>query len=434
MKATRKQKLKQRAEKQQRADDWKRASLSRLLNAMGLTHVFAELPLLVRDMFLEHYLPGAEVIAAEDSRDAPEIQAAVRDIKRVIKRPWPLPSHGIHIALAFDDVFRGYQSTIYGIKYFRRRLQGTTAPRALRVLELLDEALQIIDDPEENWVRELNGELMDMIFQIRDRTFRVDGRMVSLRFIPARKPEGRSCDRFVLRLQQAQPRVIPVDGQTRKAYPCCQPWAWEGIKTITWNCAELGIASSKAELPVFIEKHAIARLEERIPLFGRKSLLHSLMVGSLHFPVLTPRGPDKYLVEICLSEHKVGYLVAQVLPDLVLVRTFLFLTMQGTPEADRLREKLGLSRNDVERYKLDHFWTLTATNIADDPLLSRLLAECGCSHLLSFLQLDVRVNWLERHGEKMKELHGLREAKGGFMVGQKWVRWSDETAPVPSVD
>lgn len=124
--------------------------------------------------------------------------------------------------------------------------------------------------------------------------------------------------------------------------------------------------------------------------------------------------------------------MALILPDLVLIRTFLFLTMQGTPEADRLREKLGLSRNDVERYKLDHFWTLTATNIADDPLLARLLAECGCSHLLSFLQLETRVDWLERHGARMKELHGLREANGGFMVGQKWMRWSDDTAPVPT--
>jgi hypothetical protein len=401
---------------------------------MGLTHVFAALPSPTRDLFLDHYLPGIEVVAAEDSRDAPEIQAAIRDIKRVIKRPWALPSHGIEIALALDDVFRGYLSTIMGIRYFRERLQGTTAPRALRVLELLDEAQEIIDDREENWVRELEAELVNMVFMIRDRTFRVDGRMIGLRYIPGRKREGTRCDRFVLRLHQAQPRVIPVDGQTRKAYPCCLPWAWQGIKTITWNCAKLGIASSKAELPVFIEKHAITRLEERIPLFSRRSLLHGVMVDSLHFPVLTPCGPDKYLVEVCLSEHKVGYLVAQVLPDLVLIRTFLFLTMQGTPEADRLREKLGLSRNDVERYKLDHFWTLTATNIADDPLLSRLLAECGCNHLLSFLQLGVRVNWLERHGETMKKLHGLREAKGGFVVGQKWMRWSDETAPVSSVE
>ena len=152
------------------------------------------------------------------------------------------------------------------------------------------------------------------------------------------------------------------------------------------------------------------------------------MVDCLEYPVLTPREPGKYLVDVCLGDHKVGYFVAQVLPDLVLIRTFLFLTMQGTPEADRLRDKLGMSRTDVERYKLDHFYTLTASNIADDPLLSRVLAECGCGHLLSFPQFDVRLDWVEHHGAKMKELFGIREAKGGFVVGQKWVRWSDATA------
>jgi hypothetical protein len=431
MKVTRKKKLKQRAEKQERADAWKRQSFRRLINAMGLNQVFADLPTYMREMFLDHYLPGVEVIAAADSRDAPEIQNALYGIKRLIKRPWPLPSHGMHIDLALDDIFRGYLSTMAGIQFLRRQVRGLTSPRSRRVLELLDEALAIVEDPEQNWVKELRNELLHQLFMIRDRAFRIDDLMVSLRYIPARKPEGGTCDRFVLKLHRAQPRVIPVDGQTRKAYPCCRSWGYDGITAISWNCSELGIESARQELPVFIEKHAITRLEERLPIAGMRSRVHTLMVESLHFPVVTRRGPDNYLVEVNLCGHRVGYLAAKVLPDLVLIRTFLFLTMQGTPEADRLRDKLGLSRTDVERYKLDHFWTLTATNIADDPLLARLLTECGCGHLLSFLKLDTRANWLEKHGQRMKELHGLREANGGFMVGQKWVRWSEETAPMP---
>ena len=185
---------------------------------------------------------------------------------------------------------------------------------------------------------------------------------------------------------------------------------------------------AKEELPVFIERHAIDRLHERLPLPNHESFLHTVMVDSLEYPTLTPREPGKYLVDLCLGDHKVGYFVAQVLPDLVLIRTFLFLTMQGTPEADRLRDKLGLSRNDVERYKLDYFWTLTASNIADDPLLSRVLAECGCGHLLACPLFDLRLDWVERHGVKMKELFGIRESAGGFVVGQKWMRWSDASA------
>ena len=53
--------------------------------------------------------------------------------------------------------------------------------------------------------------------------------------------------------------------------------------------------------------------------------------------------------------------------DFIFVRTFLFLTMQGTPEAKCLREKLGLSRSDIEYYKLDHFFTLSHSDLGLDP-------------------------------------------------------------------
>ena len=43
-----------------------------------------------------------------------------------------------------------------------------------------------------------------------------------------------------------------------------------------------------------------------------------------------------------MGKDKVGYFVAQVFPHMILIKTSLFLTMKGTPEAERLRDKLGL--------------------------------------------------------------------------------------------
>ena len=427
MKATRKQKLKQKAEKQGKSENWKSESFDRVVDAMGLCSVFQSLPQRVREMFLEHYPPGLEVSAAEDSADEPLIQLALRDIRRLIKKPSLIEHRGYVFALALDDVFRGYYAIVAGVKQFVVVLGELNKGYPSRLLETMLQAQAIIDDPEENWVMELLKELTRRLHEIRDRHFLVDVRMISARFIETQKPEGGYCDRIVLRFHRPQPHVVPVDGSTRKAFPCARSWAGEGIRQNRWKCTQVEMAG-KEELPVFIDRHAIDRLHQRIPLPNHQSLLHNIMVDCLEYPVLTPREPGKYLVDVRLGEHKVGYFVAQVLPDLVLIRTFLFLTMQGTPEADRLRDKLGLSRNDVERYKLDYFWTLTASNIADDPLLARVLAECGCGHLLSFLRFDVRHDWVERHGAKMKELFGIREAKGGFVVGQKWVRWSDASA------
>src|SRR5262249_2543036 len=160
-----------------------------------------------------------------------------------------------------DDVFRGYFSIIAGVKAFlglgkTSRVVGST------LLELMKEALEIIENPEENWVEPLMLKLTGELHRIRDRTFRVDGRMGSVRYIPARKREGGYCDRFVLRLHQAQPHVIPVGGSTRKAYACIRSRGADGIRQATWTRAQLGVEIGKDELPVFIEKHAIARLEE----------------------------------------------------------------------------------------------------------------------------------------------------------------------------
>ena len=53
------------------------------------------------------------------------------------------------------------------------------------------------------------------------------------------------------------------------------------------------------------------------------------------------------------------------------MKTFLFLTMQGTPEARCLRRKLGLSRADIEYFKLDNCFTLACSDLGEDPELKR---------------------------------------------------------------
>ena len=128
-----------------------------------------------------------------------------------------------------------------------------------------------------------------------------------------------------------------------------------------------------------------------------RSLVHKAAIGALERPEGLHRSRDGYLVDVWIGPHKVGYLVAQVLPRMVFIKTFLFLTMQGTPESELLRGKLGLGRSDVERYKLDEFHTLTGTDIIKDPLLARVLGECGCGHLLSLVDPDIRMPWVDLH-------------------------------------
>ena len=249
--------------------------------------------------------------------------------------------------------------------------------------------------------------------------------MISSKFIPAIKPEGTHCLRIVVRLHHAQLQAVGNASESTLAYPCVRSLPTKGLWQTRWKLAEMGIEGPKAELPVFVTKHALLRLEQRLPLRGHESLLHNMLIDSFDSPEVIPCDDRKYLVEAKLGHHAVGYFVAAILPQLVLVKTFLFLTMHGTPVSDCLRQKLGLHRADIERYRLDDFFTLlTATDIASDPLLSRVLTECGCGHLINFLNLKNQSEWIESHGRQLREMVGLREAGNGFVVGNKWTRWT----------
>jgi hypothetical protein len=90
--------------------------------------------------------------------------------------------------------------------------------------------------------------------------------------------------------------------------------------------------------------------------------------------------------------------------DFVIVSTFLFLTMQGTPEARRLRRELGLTRTDIEHYKLDHLFTLALSDVGEDPELNTALARCGCGHLLGLLEPAQRFSWLSRFSAPLRRV------------------------------
>lgn len=126
-----------------------------------------------------------------------------------------------------------------------------------------------------------------------------------------------------------------------------------------------------------------------------------------------PRQPGKFLVEYRLLQWLIGYLVVEIVDDAVLVETFLFLTMDGTPQGDALRHKLHLRRPDKQFLALDRLETFLSTDLRYDRELVELLDECGCGHLFEIgggFPLQRRVTG---HAEAIRRHLGL-EAAGGF--------------------
>ncbi len=219
---------------------------------------------------------------------------------------------------------------------------------------------------------------------------RIGRQVVSYRIDTTTCPIGKQALRITLGVLLCQPTDVHVDGSNRRAYRCVGPGFKQSHRWVTWPASVLGDHGSAAEYPVYIQQHAIDRLDERLP--AQSGGVHYSLFCSLNRPVIIDRQGDDLWVEYrLLDKYRLGYLVVQQLPDKVLVKTFLFLTMHGTPEARKLRQRLKLCRPDIEYQELDKLETYAFTDLRQDADLVRIINECGCGSLLDVvdtLQID----------------------------------------------
>jgi len=175
--------------------------------------------------------------------------------------------------------------------------------------------------------------------------------------------------------------TISPDGKSRSVFRCYNCHIPGKPEPIFWTAAQMGLPADSRNFPVFIQRHAIEQWHKRL-------LPEMLHPSCLSMSLLDPefeRGADgKLLVAYRIAPNRYGYFVCDLIDDKVVLRTFLFLTMQGTPESNRLRQKLGMLRRDVEETGLDRVETVVDSDLADDPALAGVMSECGLGHLLEW--------------------------------------------------
>ena len=143
-----------------------------------------------------------------------------------------------------------------------------------------------------------------------------------------------------------------------------------------------GSAGADMQLSVYLQKHALERLQERIDCFPF-NIVYLQMCESFDKPEVLPAGHMRALVSFYFFGMKLGYFVVEARDGLAVVRTFLFLTNDSTPEGQKLQQKIGLQRHDKQYTGLDKLSTFLLTDLPKDEDLCRLLREAGCHSLLS---------------------------------------------------
>jgi hypothetical protein len=135
-----------------------------------------------------------------------------------------------------------------------------------------------------------------------------------------------------------------------------------------------------SKLDVYIQSHAINRLAER---------LDGIDTGILHFNIFNSFTSLKVcrnksgllLFEYAIFGDKAGYFLGELIHGKIILKTFLFLTHKGTPEADKLQAITGLVKEDIIYLDIDKLSTFMLSDIASNERVKQLFVDAGCESL-----------------------------------------------------
>lgn len=146
------------------------------------------------------------------------------------------------------------------------------------------------------------------------------------------------------------------------------------------------------EMSVYIQSHAIIRLRERLE-GVLKGPLHFCVYESIREPKIVIQSEEKFLIEFRLLHKKVGYLVATISDNKVIILTFLFLTHSGTPEGERLKKLLGLQKEDVKYLAIDRLSAFVDSDLIENEAVKKIFIEAGCEDLFDRDSFIYEINW-----------------------------------------
>lgn len=175
---------------------------------------------------------------------------------------------------------------------------------------------------------------------------------------------------------------IKLDGSKREALRTGWANPLGGVNWINIPPAKIGFyAAGEQPCPVYFQRHALNRLEERIGI--HPGLIHEAISETLLSENCRwHRYNEKMLVPLEILSLKLGYLVVSCEEQKLIIRSFLFLTNNGTPEGNKLSELTKLRPLDKKYLNLDTLSGFASYEFSKEPELAKLFTEAGCKDLL----------------------------------------------------
>jgi hypothetical protein len=318
-------------------------------------------------------------VAPGESVDS-EIVQFTNHLVTIFFKGWPVPiAIGALEQVSLYDFF----STVYTLMLYIQRLKEEDYTRALEVKKALAPLAAIISSPlHEEAFSKYNKLMITIALFCSD----LNEHLYTIKLKPAYMARGISKAGVYSEIyRKPLPKVkVMVDGQPRPAFHLGWYLAEPELrlKLISISSEVVYQAPGKM-LDVYIQSHALNRLAERLEGI-ELGILHFSVFDSLDNPKVCRSRKGVLLFEFDVFGDKLGYFLGEVTNGNVLLKTFLFLTHNGTPEADRLQVTLGLMKEDIMYLGIDKLSTFIMSDIASNERLKQLFIDAGCEVLFEF--------------------------------------------------
>lgn len=212
----------------------------------------------------------------------------------------------------------------------------------------------------------------------------------SFRYILFCKPEDTEgsahsvfSNNYLLEALVPDTEILTLDGHNRTVYKLYQISRQKFIP-LTLLPEKLGIERVLQKLPVqvYIQKHALERMEERLNEFFSMCNYGFIIYALISDKILPAGKPFSYLFPLEYQNVKLGYFKGDLTGGKLIIRTFLFITNNGTPEGRKLETLLGLQKADKKYFGIDKLSTFINSDIRQDEKLMDIFRQAGCGGLV----------------------------------------------------
>ena len=371
----RKRRKDQKARSSRRALAASRRSMIDMLTRLELMDTFRQFPERIQDKLLRARNPSPKIVIAEDSEQDLELALFRTGMESMLQTmPVQLPNWPFEIPLY--EYCRNAVPLIVFYSGAKMASSGKADQPAF-----LEAGKHLLDDYVKMLVAGMNA-LDEVCGMLSLMTTRFDRKIITWDLCE----DGTSFPKrpLTVSFRAANPRVrhIVDDGKPRRAYQACLPLGEHEILWHEWEASVLGLSSGE-RLPVYVQSHAIDRLCSRLETRSELEFALFALLKSVESPRVVKRPFDVTWLEARTPlGRKVGYFLVKSVDGVALVKTFLFLTMEGTPESERLYSMLGARRDDIEYLELDKLATFLRPDVVNDKELAKIFGDCGCGQLL----------------------------------------------------